>query len=802
MHKFKWHFRLNLVFAFWVISFGLAQNSFQKHSINNSFDKMAGIYVADLDGDGDNDLIGASINNNSVAWWRNLGGDPLKWERHLIDEHFGGAIYVFATDVDRDGDNDVLATAAAAGVVAWWRNDGSEPIQWTKYEIGYFFTNAHGIYAGDLDGDADIDVLATSADLNKISWWENQDSSGNGTSWQEFIIDDQFKGTQTVCAADIDNDSDLDVIGGASGDNEIAWWRNDGGHPLTWTKQTIARGFNVAHWVYAADIDRDGLQDVLGVAFSNDEIAWWRNNGGEPIQWTKQTIDNNFDGVLTVVATDMDADGDPDVLATAWGADEVAWWRNNGGSPISWEKQLIDSNFNGAWPIFAADLDGDTDLDLVAAGDVLNGPGPSAEMTWWENDLYQFGFGAEPITGHAPMTVHFNDLSRPDNLITSWAWDFDNNGTIDSKSKTASWTYEQPGHYTVALTIGNDFLTQQLARENYIRIFDGESALLFAHQNECGICSATDKLNFTTEMTLETWIKPDGWGTFPTSGFGRMLDKKNFSLYLVGSARNYNEHSLNFKITHPNGSSTTSNTPVNSIALEQWQYIAATFQDTIVKIYINGVEQPLTQSRPPAAGIKDNLTQDLYLGNDSNLKYAFQGALDEVRLWNCCLPPADIQHLMTHQLKGDEKGLVAYWKMNEGNGDSLHDQTGNGHLARVTAPDWTEGLHLTPPAAVKKNSSVDEPPTVIVLRSNFPNPFNTGTMIQYELKRSAWVQIAIYDLAGKWVKTLLQTTQKAGQYQFEWDGTNEQQQKVGSGIYFCRVITEKFNQTRKMIVVR
>ena len=101
-------------------------------------------------------------------------------------------------------------------------------------------------------------------------------------SWNTHVIHNNTHGTASVHVCDLDNDSDLDVLGAVLEDNQIVWWRNEGGYPIVWTKFYIGSYFWSAFSVYAADIDNDGDQDVIGAAGDGDEIAWWSNNGGNP----------------------------------------------------------------------------------------------------------------------------------------------------------------------------------------------------------------------------------------------------------------------------------------------------------------------------------------------------------------------------------------------------------------------------------------------------------------------------------------------------------------------------------------
>lgn len=92
-------------------------------------------------------------------------------------------------------------------------------------------------------------------------------------------------------------------------------------------------------------------------------------------------------------------------------------------------------------------------------------------------------------------------------------------------------------------------------------------------------------------------------------------------------------------------------------------------------------------------------------------------------------------------------------------------------------------------------------PSVFKLYQNYPNPFNPKTIITYELKRSVFVSLRVYDLTGKEVITFVDEQQKAGSYQVVWDGRDQYGKKAISGIYFCQLKANSFRQTQKMILV-
>jgi len=89
-----------------------------------------------------------------------------------------------------------------------------------------------------------------------------------------------------------------------------------------------------------------------------------------------------------------------------------------------------------------------------------------------------------------------------------------------------------------------------------------------------------------------------------------------------------------------------------------------------------------------------------------------------------------------------------------------------------------------------------------VLRQNFPNPFNSETIIEYYLPEERVVKIEIYNILGQKVKTLLDRKQSSGNKRIVWDGKNEKGQEVSSGIYFYRVKAGKLVRTKKMLLLK
>ena len=93
-------------------------------------------------------------------------------------------------------------------------------------------------------------------------------------------------------------------------------------------------------------------------------------------------------------------------------------------------------------------------------------------------------------------------------------------------------------------------------------------------------------------------------------------------------------------------------------------------------------------------------------------------------------------------------------------------------------------------------------PTRYVLYQNVPNPFNPNTSIQYNIIEDVRVNLAIYDVAGRLVRTLVDKNQRASLYQVTWDGVDNAGQTVATGIYFYRLTAGNFVETRKMLLLK
>ena len=102
---------------------------------------------------------------------------------------------------------------------------------------------------------------------------------------------------------------------------------------------------------------------------------------------------------------------------------------------------------------------------------------------------------------------------------------------------------------------------------------------------------------------------------------------------------------------------------------------------------------------------------------------------------------------------------------------------------------------------VNENSSVTLP-IVTELKGNYPNPFNPETIIEFSLDKKTDIRIDVYNIRGQRVKTLLNSVVDKGEHSVLWNGTDDNELAVSSGVYFYRMMTDDYSQTKRMLLLK
>lgn len=366
---------------------GQGQVDFRQFDVTTSFTGGMDVYVEDIDGDGHKDIAAVGeINGGEVAWWKNDGHQQFG-EKRVIRQNFSGARSVRAVDLDQDGDIDIISAAWLANQILWWENDGNQ--NWTEREVDPEFTGAHTVEVRDMNADGYLDVLCSGFDYygkeGEIAWWKNDGNQG----FTKKLISDRFQQSPFIYGEDMDGDGDLDVIACGELNGELYWWENMGNE--NFDEHEIDPEFNGAHTVLARDIDQDDDMDILGAACMGSRMVWWENHGYNDFE--KHDL-GSFGGALWLDAADVDLDGDIDLVGGGMSLPRVAVWYNDGAQDFS--RYFMEGVFTSLFCTIPTDLDNDGDPDVV-------GIGKNSNMIAWEMNQT-----LNPYLIDAPESVAFD----------------------------------------------------------------------------------------------------------------------------------------------------------------------------------------------------------------------------------------------------------------------------------------------------------------------------------------------------------------------------------------------------------
>jgi hypothetical protein len=375
--------------------------------------------AADVDGDGDVDVLSAALANSEVAWYENLAGNGSTWTSRIITTGGLGPFAVLTSDLDGDGDRDVVYPSFGGGSVIWHRNESIHVSACfaPKPPISTAADGAIAVLGSDVDGDGQTDVVAASINDNAVRWHEN--AAGNGSSWTARTITTAAGGAYGLANADVDGDGDADVLSASYDDDKIAWYDNTAGNGTDWTTRTITTAADGALAVAAADVDGDGDTDALSASFGDGRVAWYANTAGNGSAWSAVTIATGLDGAFSVAAADLDGDGDNDALSASYGDNRVAWYENTVGNGSAWVAHPV-ATVRGAVFVSVADVDGDGDADVLSASY------GSAAALWHEN-----------ASGNGSLWVTRTIAAGLGEISGIAAADLDRDGDVDALSSVA-----------------------------------------------------------------------------------------------------------------------------------------------------------------------------------------------------------------------------------------------------------------------------------------------------------------------------------------------------------------------------
>lgn len=327
-----------------------------------------GVVIIDVDEDGRQDIVlGPSESTGRLSWFES--DDPVNgpWTEHPIDPSVSFLHTFKAADMDFDGDVDLVTAemhqSSNPDEVSVYRNRG-RGLSWEQLDVAS--TGSHNVRVGDIGGDNDLDIFGanwndSAPNSAVIEMWENQSTPLPLDAWRRHIVETALPWRAVfVDGRDLDGDGLPDLVTGGW------WYPNPGTLGGTWTRTAIGAGLENLAAVH--DFDHDGDLDVLGTDGqpTGADLAWARNDGGG----TFAILD-----ISSEVASGDFLQGVSVAQVIAGGGEEVVLSWHNGAGGTSLLSVPADPA-TPDWPLAPAsattnqeqvpvgDLDGDGDLDI------------------------------------------------------------------------------------------------------------------------------------------------------------------------------------------------------------------------------------------------------------------------------------------------------------------------------------------------------------------------------------------------------------------------------------------------------
>ncbi len=347
----------------WHWSFTI-QNSVSTGTFTSSVEYATGfnptsVFVSDVDSDGDCDIVTSNLLTSTISVLKNNGDGTFTTKVDYATGNFGNNFFsVTVDDIDGDGDGDAVTANTNASSISVLMNNG----------IGTFATNVDYTTGGgpisviikDLDGDGDRDIVTENYASHTISVLKN---NGDGT----FALKVDYATGMTPRSAflyDLDGDGDHDVLTANLQSESISVLKNNGDGTFATKVDYIMGNFGSSNIsLTVSDVDEDGDGDMVTANGGNgsNTISILQNNGdgmfAPKVDYTAGT------NPRSAFVSDIDGDGDGDVCVS--NSNSISILKNNGdGSFTTNVEYAAGSN---SLDVYVSDLDGDGDGDIVTA---------------------------------------------------------------------------------------------------------------------------------------------------------------------------------------------------------------------------------------------------------------------------------------------------------------------------------------------------------------------------------------------------------------------------------------------------
>lgn len=341
-------------------------DSFIVNNYGNSF-----ISGGDIDGDGDTDIavIHENGNDKRIKWYKNTNNVFANFlTLTLLPSANGASNYdnrsMLLKDLDNDGLIDVVMQNSFLNRISWFKNLGTTGFG-AEATISSTVVDNRSVAMADFNGDGYQDVVTVGRANHDIIWFKNVNGTGNAfqaNALTEFIIN-----PTKVSIGDLDGDGIKDILVTSTNDHKLSWYRNSNGlGDFSEGQKIITNTLINAQNGLIVDLNNDGKNDVL--AFSNPyedtperKIVQYLNLGNGIFGSEQVIFSTATENMTRLEAIDVDADGDLDLVCSI--STDIKVFKNNGNGTYSSPSTFLQ----GGGYFLPHDVDTDGDLDLIVS---------------------------------------------------------------------------------------------------------------------------------------------------------------------------------------------------------------------------------------------------------------------------------------------------------------------------------------------------------------------------------------------------------------------------------------------------
>ncbi|MFC1757976.1 FG-GAP-like repeat-containing protein [Planctomycetota bacterium] len=294
-------------------------------------DRTVDAMLVDVDGDQDLDIVAGFglVDRRSTAaefvWYENTNGQgDFSAPKAIVEtERRTGRKLAFA-DIDGDGDNDLVMGSAFPQLLQWFENQGDGMFSKQRQIDSAPFSE---IVPVDLDTDGDVDLVVGQG--FNMTWYENED--GLGSFGDAETIASNFNGLGAITAADLNGDGRTDLaVAHSDNDDMVAWYEHLDGTGTFSRRKRIAF-LDAASSIDAADFDQDGDLDLIAssAGFDDGQVVWFENTNGKG-NFKPTQVQQEADAIMSVVTGDFNGDGRIDAVSGTHRSGKIQWHKNLG----------------------------------------------------------------------------------------------------------------------------------------------------------------------------------------------------------------------------------------------------------------------------------------------------------------------------------------------------------------------------------------------------------------------------------------------------------------------------------------